>query len=127
MYLSKHVLAVATLLALASGAAAAADSGSFPTAKQMQAAGEKTCGNDTKCWREFAILQKTQAQNAVGLYWVKLEWRNKNKSKNALTTFPQCKTEDQECWKRLVKVASVANEAVTTLDKFDDGEGVHKP
>lgn len=126
MNISKHLLAIVTLLALAGGAAAATSTAE-PTAAQMQAAGERICGNDTKCWREFAILQKTQALNAVGLYWVKIEWRHKNKSKNALKTFPQCKTEDQECWKRLVKVASVANEAVTTLDKFDDEEGVHKP
>lgn len=106
---------IATVLALVTG--------SVMAAQPDTASVERPCGSSTKCWREFAILERTQAQNAVGLYWLKIEERHK-RGAGSSDYFPQCKTDDQACWKNLAKVARAANTAVSALENLDKEQGV---
>lgn len=107
----KKSILIASILAAMTGSALAATSATAST--------DRPCGNDTKCWREFALLERTQAQNAVGLYWLKVEARNKGVV--SADSFRQCKGDDLECWKNLARVARTANSGVSALDKLDKG------
>lgn len=125
MSLIKKTLSLSTLLMLTSGAFAATTAASSPTTPQFIAAGEKKCKNDTKCWREFALLQRSQAQTQTGLYWMKVELRHKNgQGKAEAKATAPCKENDLACWKNFAEVASTANAALTALYKIDDPEGV---
>lgn len=73
------------------------------------------CGDDAKCWREYALLARTQAQNEAGIYWAKVELRHKDK----LASVEPCKEEDLICWKRLARVAREADKAMTELRRVD--------
>ncbi|MCD5327881.1 hypothetical protein ACFFU8_09395 [Chromobacterium piscinae] len=125
MNLIKKTLNFFTLLMLTSGAFAATTTAASPTAQQFIAAGEKTCKSDTKCWREFALLQRSQAQTQAGLYWMKVEQRHKNgQGKAEAKATAPCKENDLACWKNFAEVASTTNAALTALYKIDDPEGV---
>lgn len=76
---------------------------------------EAPCGENVKCWREFALLARTQAQNAAGLYWVKVAQRHKDKS----VSVEPCKEEDVVCWKQLATTARTADKSMSALNKFD--------
>lgn len=76
------------------------------------------CGDDVNCWREWALLSRTQAQNAAGLYWKKVEMRAQQKSVGAAEPEP-CTASDIACWKQLAKTARAADKAMSALDGFD--------
>lgn len=80
------------------------------------------CGDNVKCWREYAQLARTQAQNAAGLYWKKVELRARQQSTRAGASEP-CTDADIACWRRLANTARAADKAMSALDKLDARTG----